>query len=455
MNAYLAVDIGASSGRLVEGHLENGVLALREIHRFRNGARMKNGRLCWDVDALFREIVNGLTACGDMGVRPVSVGVDTWGVDYALIDRDGARVGDTIAYRDGRTAGIPDKLDDAMLYARTGIRRQPYNTVYQLLSDDRLARADKMLLMPDYLHYLLTGRAVCEYTIATTTALVGALSREWDFDLIDRLRLPRRLFCSLHQPGTAAGALKRGVAERCGFQTTVVLPPAHDTAAAVLGAPIGQDDIFLSSGTWSLIGAEMPAPILTDGARLAGMTNEGGVGNTCRFLKNIAGMWIFERLRDETPGKPGYGEIAALSRANAGFAGRVDVNAPEFLAPVNMKDALTAHLTAHDQPIPQSVGEWFACVQHSLADSYARAARDIERLCGKTFSSVAVVGGGSRNAPLNEWTARACGKPVLAGPAEGTALGNLLMQMLASGEIASVRQARGLVSASFARERYE
>ncbi len=454
MNTYLAVDIGASSGRLVAGTLESGRLTLREIHRFPNGAKRKNGHLCWDVDTLFDEIVKGLRVCGDMGVQPVSLGVDTWGVDYALLDAQGKRVGDAIAYRDERTAGIPDTLDDAALYARTGIQRQPFNTVYQLLADDRLGSAERMLLMPEYLHNLLTGVAVSEYTNATTTALVNAKTRDWDDELIAQLRLPRRLFGALKQPGETVGALKQEIAARCGFQTNVVLPPTHDTAAAVLGAPIEENDIFLSSGTWSLIGAEMNRPVLTKEARLAGMTNEGGVGGTYRFLKNITGMWMIERLRDEMPQKPSYDDIAALSRENEGFVGRVDVNAPEFLAPPSMKTAIEDHLKAHGQPLPRSAGELFACVQHSLAESYGRTVRDIEGLCGKTFSRIIVVGGGSRNGLLNEWTARACEKAVFAGPTEGTALGNLLSQMLASGEISSVLEARDIVANSFERRQY-
>ena len=451
---HVAIDIGASSGRHVLGWLENGKICLREMYRFENGADLKNGHLYWDHTRLEREIVNGLRACREAGECPETVGIDTWGVDYALLDASGALTGDTAAYRDSRTAGIPDTLDDDALYAVTGIQRQPFNTLYQLLADKRdrpesLEKAERLLFMPEYLAYVLSGRMENEYTIASTSGLLDAQKRDWAWALIDSLGLPRRLFGPLRQPGFSLGRVRTEIAQEIGFAPEVILPPAHDTAAAVLGAPLEAGDAFLSSGTWSLLGAEIDAPVLTRDARLKGLTNEGGVAGTYRFLKNIMGLWIIQNIRRELPGKPSFGDMAAWAEASEAFPGRIDVDAPEFLAPENMTEAIRAHLIAHGQPLPQTPGELLACVNHSLAESYAATLKNLEVLIGRPFKRLCIVGGGSQNQFLNRLTAQACGIPVTAGPTEGTALGNLLCQMLGSGEIPSIPDARALILDSF------
>lgn len=451
---HVAIDIGASSGRHVLGWLENGKICLREMYRFENGADLKNGHLYWDHTRLEREIVNGLRACHEAGECPETVGIDTWGVDYALLDASGALTGDTAAYRDSRTAGIPDTLDDDALYAVTGIQRQPFNTLYQLLADKRdrpesLEKAERLLFMPEYLAYVLSGRMENEYTIASTSGLLDAQKRDWAWALIDSLGLPRRLFGPLRQPGFSLGRVRPEIAREIGFAPEVILPPAHDTAAAVLGAPLEAGDAFLSSGTWSLLGAEIDAPVLTRDARLKGLTNEGGVAGTYRFLKNIMGLWIIQNIRRELPGKPSFGDMAAWAEASEAFPGRIDVDAPEFLAPENMTEAIRAHLIAHGQPLPQTPGELLACVNHSLAESYAATLKNLEALIGRPFKRLCIVGGGSQNQFLNRLTAQACGIPVTAGPTEGTALGNLLCQMLGSGEIPSIPDARALILDSF------
>lgn len=451
---HVAIDIGASSGRHVLGWLENGKICLREMYRFENGADLKNGHLYWDHTRLEREIVNGLRACREAGECPETVGVDTWGVDYALLDASGALTGDTAAYRDSRTAGIPDTLDDDVLYAVTGIQRQPFNTLYQLLADKRdrpksLEKAERLLFMPEYLAYVLSGRMENEYTIASTSGLLDAQKRDWAWALIDSLGLPRRLFGPLRQPGFSLGRVRPEIAREIGFAPEVILPPAHDTAAAVLGAPLEAGDAFLSSGTWSLLGAEIDAPVLTRDARLKGLTNEGGVAGTYRFLKNIMGLWIIQNIRRELPGKPSFGDMAAWAEASEAFPGRIDVDAPEFLAPENMTEAIRAHLIAHGQPLPQTPSELLACVNHSLAESYAATLKNLEVLIGRPFKRLCIVGGGSQNQFLNRLTAQACGIPVTAGPTEGTALGNLLCQMLGSGEIPSIPDARALILDSF------
>ena len=451
---HVAIDIGASSGRHVLGWLENGKICLREMYRFENGADLKNGHLYWDHTRLEREIVNGLRACHEAGECPETVGIDTWGVDYALLDASGALTGDTAAYRDSRTAGIPDTLDDDALYAVTGIQRQPFNTLYQLLADKRdrpesLEKAERLLFMPEYLAYVLSGRMENEYTIASTSGLLDAQKRDWAWALIDSLGLPRRLFGPLRQPGFSLGRVRPEIAREIGFAPEVILPPAHDTAAAVLGAPLEAGDAFLSSGTWSLLGAEIDAPVLTRDARLKGLTNEGGVAGTYRFLKNIMGLWIIQNIRRDLPGKPSFGDMAAWAEASEAFPGRIDVDAPEFLAPENMTEAIRAHLIAHGQPLPQTPGELLACVNHSLAESYAATLKNLEVLIGRPFKRLCIVGGGSQNQFLNRLTAQACGIPVTAGPTEGTALGNLLCQMLGSGEIPSIPDARALILDSF------
>ena len=451
---HVAIDIGTSSGRHVLGWLENGKICLREMYRFENGADLKNGHLYWDHTRLEREIVNGLRACHEAGECPETVGIDTWGVDYALLDASGALTGDTAAYRDSRTAGIPDTLDDDALYAVTGIQRQPFNTLYQLLADKRdrpesLEKAERLLFMPEYLAYVLSGRMENEYTIASTSGLLDAQKRDWAWALIDSLGLPRRLFGPLRQPGFSLGRVRPEIAREIGFAPEVILPPAHDTAAAVLGAPLEAGDAFLSSGTWSLLGAEIDAPVLTRDARLKGLTNEGGVAGTYRFLKNIMGLWIIQNIRRELPGKPSFGDMAAWAEASEAFPGRIDVDAPEFLAPENMTEAIRAHLIAHGQPLPQTPGELLACVNHSLAESYAATLKNLEALIGRPFKRLCIVGGGSQNQFLNRLTAQACGIPVTAGPTEGTALGNLLCQMLGSDEIPSIPDARALILDSF------
>lgn len=451
---HVAIDIGASSGRHVLGWLEDGKLCLREMYRFENGADMRDGMLVWDHARLEREIVAGLKACRDAGETPETVAIDTWGVDYALLDESGALLGDTIAYRDKRTRATENTLDDAALYRVTGIQHQSFNTIYQLLSDQAvrpgaLSRAQRLLFMPEYLSYCLTGRMENEYTIASTSGLLDARTRNWAWDIIDALGLPRRLFGALRQPGFSLGKVKPEIAAMIGFAPEVRFAPAHDTASAVLGAPLRAGDAFLSSGTWSLLGVEIDRPLLTEESRLSGLTNEGGVEGTYRLLKNIMGLWIVQCLRREIPGKPSFAQMADMARENAAFSGRIDVDAPEFLAPESMKSAILQHLRAHGQPLPQNDGELLACVHHSLAECYARTLRALERMLRTTFRRLCIVGGGSQNTFLNELTAKACGLPISAGPTEGTALGNLLSQMLASGEISDTGAARGLIRASF------
>lgn len=462
MKTYLAVDIGASSGRHILGWLEDGKLKLKEIYRFKNGAEDKNGHLCWDIDRLENEVVNGIAACG---TAPESAAVDTWAVDYVLLDKNGERICPAVAYRDGRTETVPDELENtipfAWLYARTGIQMQKFNTVYQLAAQKKetpevFEKAEKLLMIPDYLAYRLSGRAVNEYTNASTTAMVSAENKTWDREIIKRLGLPEKIFGELHMPGEALGGLTERVKEKVGFDLTVRLAASHDTASAFLAVPAKDENaVFLSSGTWSLIGVELKAPVTTDESRAQNFTNEGGYEYRYRYLKNIMGLWMLQNMRHELgDGKYSFDKLTEFAQSAEDYKGRVDVNAECFLAPKNMCEAVKNELKKQgfDEP---TVPELLSCVYHSLAESYAEAIKALETLTGKTYTSLNIVGGGSRDEYLNQLTAKACNLPVYAGPTEGTAIGNLIVQMIADGEFDSVQQARDVIRGSFEIKIYE
>lgn len=463
MKYHLAVDIGASSGRHILGHVEQGRIVLEEVYRFENGPKKRGGRLCWDFDALAREVVNGLKACAKLGKVPATLGVDTWGVDFALVDREGRVLGDTVAYRDSRNQGMDALVEELIpaqeLYRRTGIQKQSFNTIYQLMavkrqSPELLEQAHRLLLVPDYLHYTLAGVMSNEYTEASTSGLVSAETKDWDRELLRLLGFPQKLFGTLSLPGTALGGLRPALREELGFDCQVVLPASHDTGSAFLAVPAGEGaSVTLSSGTWSLLGVELEQPVTTPESRAANFTNEGGYQYRFRYLKNIMGLWMIQNLRREMAENgqlPGFGELPQLAREAADFPGRVDVDDPSFLAPESMSAAVRAYCERVGQPVPQSPGELLSCVYHSLAQCYAQSVRQLERLTGRSFQAVHIVGGGSQDAYLNQLTASATGLPVYAGPTEGTALGNLLVQMIAQGEFAGLQEARDAIRASFA-----
>ncbi len=460
---YLAVDIGASSGRHILGHLEDGRLVLEEIHRFSNGPVTVDGHLCWEPDRLFAEILAGMRRAGELGKAPRSVAVDTWAVDYVLLDADGARIGRPYCYRDGRTAGMPEKayrmVPKAELYARTGIQEQAFNTVFQLLAakeqePETLETAAQLLLLPDYFHFLLTGVRRTEYTNASTTQLVRADTRDWDWALIDRFGLPRRLFGEISMPGCAVGPLREEIARQVGYACEVVLPATHDTASAVLAVPAqGEDFLYLSSGTWSLMGAELPAAVTTPDSMAANLTNEGGWGGTFRYLKNIMGLWMLQSVRRELPRRYTFDELCAMAE-QAEIASLVDCNDARFLAPESMTAALQAACREQGEAVPETAGELARVIYRSLARCYAQAVEEIERISGRRFGRLHIVGGGSNDDYLNRLTAEAIGKPVFAGPPEATAAGNLLAQMLQDGCFPDVAAARACVARSFPLREY-
>jgi len=453
LSVYLAIDIGASSGRHILGSMADGKLSLSEIHRFKNGFEKKNGFLCWDVDALFEEVLVGIAKCKELGKIPVSIGINTWGVDFVLLDKNGARLGEAVAYRDNRTEGMDKLLDDIIsekdLYYRTGIQKMSFNSIYQFMAlkenqPDLLDAAEDFLMIPTYLSYLLTGEKRHEYTNATTTALVNAKTKDWDFDLIKKIGLPERLFTKIVLPGMKIGSFLPEIKARVGFDCEVLLPCTHDTACAVVSAPIDENSIFLSSGTWSIIGTELSEPICTEKSRLSNLSNEGGYNYRFRYLKNIMGLWIIQSIKKDYHDKYSFNELADYAAECLDFPSVFDVNGQRFMAPENMEAEIKAALSESGQKIPKSIGELIFCVYHSLALSYAETITEIEAITGKKYDKICIVGGGSKDNFLNKLTAKICNCKVITGPVEGTALGNILIQIISAGEVKNINEARQL-----------
>ena len=460
MKTYLAVDIGASSGRHILGWLADGKMQLAEVYRFKNGAEHRNGHLCWDADGLKNHVLEGLRACAEHvepeQETPASVAIDTWGVDFVLLDEAMNRIGDAVAYRDGRTAGMDAEVAKLIppeeLYARTGIQKQPFNTIYQLAAlkkehPEQLEQAARLLMVPDYFHYLLSGAMKNEYTNATTSQLVNIASRDWDWELLDLIGVPRRLFEPVSAPGTPAGRLRPELRAQVGFDCEVVLPATHDTASAVMSVPCPDGDaIYLSSGTWSLIGIERTTPDCSEKSRGKNFTNEGGYDYRYRYLKNIMGLWMIQSVKRELGGKYTFDDLCDMAIAADRFTTRVDVNAPEFLAPDSMIGAVREVCRKSGQPVPNDPGELMNCIYHSLAKSYGEAVREIETLTGRAYEDLHIVGGGTKDDYLNRLTRQYTGKRVHTGPTEATVVGNLLAQMLRDGVFPSLSEARRAVA---------
>lgn len=456
MKYYLSIDIGASSGRHILSSIQNGKLVLEEVYRFENGMTEKDGHLVWDYEKLFRDIVDGLKECKKVNKIPVSVGIDTWGVDYALIDGNGSVIGDVYAYRDGRTEEPIKKLHEKIpfetLYERTGSQFQIYNTIYQLYADKlsgKLDKAERFLMMPDFFNYLLTGVMKNEFTNASTTGLMSAKTREWDIQTVKELGLPEKLFTELSDPATLVGSVKPEIAKEIGYDLKVVLPATHDTASAVMAVPeIGQP-LYISSGTWSLLGIESPVAISTADALRENFTNEGGYGRSTRFLKNIMGLWMIQCVRREYNKKYSWGDFVTLSKEVKDFDSIVDVNDASFLAPASMIDAIKEYCRKTGQKVPETPGEIALCVYDSLAVCYKKAVETVEKVTGYSFDTIHIVGGGCQNEYLNELTAKRTGRKVVAGPVEATAIGNALSQLIYDGAVKDVIEAKELVKSSF------
>ena len=454
---YLAVDIGASSGRHILGSYENGKLTLKEIYRFSNGAEKRGDSLIWNVDELFKNIVAGIKECGKLGVIPYSVGIDTWGVDYALLDKEGNLIGEVFSYRDERNAKALCEVEKIISfeesYKITGIQRAQYNTVYQLYADKlsgKLQKAETMLSIPDYLHYLLSGVKKNEYTHASTSGLLDAKTGDWSWEIIDKLGYPRKIFGKVYKPGEVLGNLKEEIAKEVGFQTKVVFPASHDTASAVMAVPaIKGQPLYISSGTWSLLGTELEEPVTTKEAFDFNATNEGGYAGTIRFLRNITGMWTIQSIKKELNGKYSYDDLMNLAIECTSTGSIIDLNDDRFLAPESMIGAIKSYCEEKGLVVPQTVGEIMDVVYRSLASIYAETIAKTEEVTGKQFEVLNIVGGGSKDGYLNKLTKEYTGKRVLAGPTEGTAVGNLLTQIISAGEIKDLKEGRLVVKNSF------
>ena len=450
MNYYLAIDIGASSGRHIVGWLEDGKLNTEEVYRFKNGAEEKGGRLCWNADKLFEEVLNGLKKAKEVGKVPSFIGIDTWAVDYALLDKDDRRIGDIICYRDNRTEkhidGVHRKISFGELYKRTGIQFQPFNTIYQLYSDKFTGRIDdakSFLMLPDYLNFLLTGIKKQEYTNATSTGLVNAETHKWDDEIIKATGLPKSLFGELSQPGTAVGYFKKDIEDILGYNALVVLPATHDTASAVLAAPLDGQTPYISSGTWSLLGVEQDMAHTDRNSQEVNYSNEGSINFSFRYQKNIMGLWMIQSVKRELKDKYSFPELANFARTKE-RGEIIDVNDNRFLAPENMCDEI-------DKAVGRKLGiaSRMRIIYDSLAKSYADAIAELEHNTGKKYKTINIIGGGCRDTLLNELTAEVTGKRVIAGPVEATAIGNIIMQMIGAGDLPDLKSAREEVKKSF------
>lgn len=446
---FLAVDIGASSGRCVLGWVSGGVLKHEEIHRFPNEIVENNGTLCWNMDSLFGEIITGMKKCAEMGKIPESVGVDTWGVDFVLLDDENRVLGNSVSYRDSRTNGIEKEVPilDSELYARTGIQKIRINTIYQLMAvkrqDKKFSCAKKILILPDYFHFLLCGIAKTEYTNATTTGLVNAKSKSWDEEIISACGLPREIFCEIVPPGTVLGWLLPETQQAVGYNCRVVLPATHDTASAVVCVP--DDAIFISSGTWSLMGVKRDEPDCTEQSRAKNFTNEGGYNFCFRYLKNIMGLWSIQCIKREfnnevltdsqgnaCENRFSFAELSEMAE-NAKTTSAININDSRLLSPQNMIATIQQLCGESGLKSPKEPGEIAAVIYNSLAQSYSRTAAELEALTGKNFEKIYIVGGGAKAKYLNKLTEKLCNKTVFTGETEATAIGNLTVQMKTAG----------------------
>ena len=456
---YLAIDIGASSGRHIVSFVENGTVKTQEVYRFSNGAALKDGHLCWDREGLFHHVLEGLKAAKDQGFTPAFIGIDTWAVDFVLLDENDRPLGDMVAYRDSRTEGMDALLEKALPfsqhYAICGIAKQPFNTVYQLMAvlqehPEYRKTAKDFLLVPEYLSFLLTGKKAHEWTNLSTTALCDAQTKTFSPQILKAAHLPPQLFeGKIVPPGHSLGSLLPHIQKLVGYDAAVLLPATHDTGSAYMAVPARDENAaFLSSGTWSLLGTELNTAITGQHALSAGFTNEGGYGNTVRFLKNIMGMWMLQCIHKETGAAFSFARMADMA-ASSSYPYAIQATDNRFLAPEHMLSEVKQALQDAGHPAPETLSDVLRAVTVGLALCYRDAICEMEEITGKHFTSLNIVGGGSQNTVLNQMTADLTGLPVFAGPTEGTALGNLAGQMIANGEFASLADFRHALKHSF------
>lgn len=463
MNYYLAIDIGASSGRHMLSHIENGDIVLEEIYRFKNGVYDNDGDLCWDTEKLFAEVLNGIKKCKEIGKIPTSVGIDTWGVDFVLLDKDDKVLGKSYSYRNFSDPKLFDAVNEVIdtyeLYEKTGIQRQSYNSIYQLmyikkLYPELMNKAETLLFIPEYLTYLLSGVKKSEYTIASTSSLVNVFTCDWDKDIIRKLGLPEKIFNELCLPGTVVGGFSDYIKSEVGFDCNVIFPCMHDTASAVAAVPkSGERTLYISSGTWSLLGIESEKPRTSRRVLEYNYTNEGGYDHKFRFLKNIMGLWMIQSIKKEYDDKYSFDDICNAAK-KSDIKSLVDCQDIDFLAPKSMIAMVKSKCRVSGSEVPETMGDVAAVIYNSLAVCYSKSVKEIETITGIDFDIINIVGGGSKDDYLNAMTAKMTGKTVWAGPSEATSLGNLAVQMLAAGEFSSLSEARECIGISFNVECY-
>lgn len=464
MEYHLAIDIGASSGRHILGFIEDEQLKLEEVYRFENGIKKVNDEYCWDINNLFLEIKNGIKKCKEIGKIPKSIGIDTWAVDFVLLDENEDILGNTVAYRDDRTEGIMEEvfkiIPQDMLYLYTGIQFQRFNTIYQLMAikkknPEYLKKAKTFLMIPDYFNFLLTGKKVNEYTNATSTQLVNSFDRTWDENILDSLGIKRDIFQEIELPKTSLGNLRSELVEEFGFDMEVVLPATHDTGSAFISSVCNDDDsVYLSSGTWSLMGVENRFPICVPQSMNYNFTNEGGIDYRFRFLKNIMGLWIIQEVKRMYKDEYSFPELVVKAKEADSFKSFIDVNHDRFLNPEDMIEEIQTYCKETNQDIPKTPGEVAYCVFNSLGISYGESIKELEEIFEKQYKRVNVFGGGCQNELLNQLIADRTNKEVLAGPVEATAIGNIAAQLLSFNKVNNLGEARELILNSFEIKKY-
>lgn len=464
MEYHLAIDIGASSGRHILGFIEDGKLKLEEIYRFSNGIKKVNNEYCWDLKNLFSEIKNGIKKCKEIGKIPKSIGIDTWAVDFVLLDENEDILGNTVAYRDDRTEGIMEEvfkiIPKDMLYLYTGIQFQRFNTIYQLMAikkknPENLKKAKTFLMIPDYFNFLLTGKKVNEYTNATSTQLVNSFDKTWDDNILNSLEINKEMFQEIKLPKTNLGNLRSELVEEFGFNMEVILPATHDTGSAFISSVCNDEDsVYLSSGTWSLMGVENRFPICVPQSMNYNFTNEGGIDYKFRFLKNIMGLWIIQEVKRVYKDKYSFQELVIKAKEVECFKSIIDVNQDRFLNPENMITEIQDYCKETNQDIPKTPGEVAYCVFNSLGISYRESIKELEEIFEKKYERINVFGGGCQNELLNQLIADRTNKEVLAGPVEATAIGNIIVQLLSFNKIEDLREARKLIAESFEIKKY-
>lgn len=464
MEYHIAIDIGASSGRHILGFIEDGKLKLEEIYRFSNGIKKVNNEYCWDLKNLFLEIKNGIKKCKEIGKIPKSIGIDTWAVDFVLLDENEDILGNTVAYRDDRTEGIMEEvfkiIPKDMLYLYTGIQFQRFNTIYQLMAikkknPENLKKAKTFLMIPDYFNFLLTGKKVNEYTNATSTQLVNSFDKTWDDNILNSLEINKEMFQEIKLPKTNLGNLRSELVEEFGFNMEVILPATHDTGSAFISSVCNDEDsVYLSSGTWSLMGVENRFPICVPQSMNYNFTNEGGIDYKFRFLKNIMGLWIIQEVKRVYKDKYSFQELVIKAKEVECFKSIIDVNQDRFLNPENMITEIQDYCKETNQDIPKTPGEVAYCVFNSLGISYRESIKELEEIFEKKYERINVFGGGCQNELLNQLIADRTNKEVLAGPVEATAIGNIIVQLLSFNKIEDLREARKLIAESFEIKKY-